>query len=206
MRCLIRFVAIAFALCIFATTVFASGGTLSYWYSDTNQIGRWNTSQFLVYTDKLNVSSNFSFHYCCANARREWESALGIPINLSNSAQDSNASIRFFGGTKDELGAIGMIVADNGEQGYTTTWKNNAEDWNYFSSIKKVYNMTGAKGYIIDDGYSSLDKYMNATTHEFGHAFGWSGHSTSSQDVMYSYCFGLYQLTQRDKNHLAQVY
>lgn len=66
--------------------------------------------------------------------------------------------------------------------------------------------MAYARGYIINDSNNTLNIYMNAATHELGHALGWMGHSTDKNDVMGAYSFGLYKLSDHDKCHLSQVY
>lgn len=44
--------------------------------------------------------------------------------------------------------------------------------------------MAYARGYIINDSNNTLNIYMNAATHELGHALGWMGHSTDKNDVI----------------------
>lgn len=46
-----------------STTAFAATnlGTLSYWYSDSDTIGRWDESSVKVYKDKLNSNASFFF-------------------------------------------------------------------------------------------------------------------------------------------------
>jgi len=204
MKYAMKAVAVLISLCILTLTVFASG-TLSCWYSDKDQIGRWSTSQLTVYYDKLNTSSDFSFYYSFANAENEWEAALGIAIVLSKSQADAYAPIRYYGGTREELSAMGFIP-NIGENGNTLFGKNNPENWTYNSTTKKVFNMAYARGYIINDSNNTLNIYMNAATHELGHALGWMGHSTDKNDVMGAYSFGLYKLSDHDKCHLSQVY
>ena len=65
--------------------------------------------------------------------------------------------------------------------------------------------MTDAKACIIDKGLG-----LNATKcvgmHELGHALGWKDHSSYYFDVMYHSTNNLIALTNRDKNHLVQLY
>lgn len=135
MKYAMKAVAVLISLCILTISIFASS-TLSCWYSDGDQIGRWSTSQLTVYYDKLNTSSDFSFYYSFANAEREWESALGISIVLSKSQADVYAPIRCYVGTKEELSAMGYTPSI-GENGRTMFGKANPENWNYNSTTKK---------------------------------------------------------------------
>ena len=48
--------------------------------------------------------------------------------------------------------------------------------------------------------------YTKTALHEMGHLFGWGGHSSSTQDVMYGKSSEITSLTLRDKNHLKQIY
>ena len=46
--------------------------------------------------------------------------------------------------------------------------------------------------------------YLNSII--LGHALGWHGHSNVSSDIMSEYGSSNILLTDRDKNHLSQVY
>lgn len=48
--------------------------------------------------------------------------------------------------------------------------------------------------------------YRHAYVHEFGHAFGWLGHSPNSMDIMHRESKTDYVLKARDIFHIRQMY
>ena len=70
---------------------------------------------------------------------------------------------------------------------------------------KTGYRQVSALGCIVDNNRTSAE-YIKTALHELGHAVGWNGHSANTSDVMYGYGSSVTVLTNRDKNHLSQVY
>lgn len=59
---------------------------------------------------------------------------------------------------------------------------------------------------IVKKSEHTANNYKTIAIHEMGHLFGWKGHSTNSSDVMYEAISSAITLTNRDKNHLKQIY
>ena len=79
---------------------------------------------------------------------------------------------------------------------------------NYNGSTKMLKKMISASVFIIDNGRTEA-KYNKTFTHELGHALGWLGHSSRTNnnlDIMYAYSSTVQNLTYYDKAHLNQVY
>ena len=176
-------------------------GSLSYWYSNDTNIGRWTSSPNIVST-KLNNNSSFYYTSGLSTARTQWNSALGLSMSIS-----SSGGIMFFGGTKAELEASGYFSLTSSSCGYT-----------YFTTVAKegiyTYGNTIIEGYILYLIYSCvIDRGMSAdmckevASHELGHALGYYGHYVSnSTSVMYPTAHENYTLKSWETSHLQQVY
>ena len=183
---------------------------LNYWYSDvpTNgeyKLGRFEDNTASLQVNKLNVNIMFHFSAGMKEARTKWEDALNITIStVSTSA--SSADIRFWGGTTEEINALGIFVVGSGVTGNTTiTEVNDSEDWIYGGTTIDAVIHKRVTGYIIDNDRSA-DSYIKTCIHELGHALGWRGHSSVTSDIMYSIESEVTTLTNRDKLHLSQAY
>lgn len=184
-------------------------GPLTYWKSNKTSILKWNYSPD-CYVHLLN--QNFSTGPASiGQANAKWYAA-GIPSNIINT--ESSADIVFYAGTKEEL-----IQADGDTFGTLTDQSNGhtlLDTVENTSSECDYYEYNGSKRYLwhINSGISGIIKKDNRTTynyyktglHEYGHLLGWYGHSSNSNDIMYSLGSEVIQLTNRDKNHILQVY
>ena len=180
---------------------------LSYWYSDASEIGKWTYSP-VVYYENHNPVNTFPLGSGMANGVSEWNAALGLSMTLSTT--NSNAPIRFHGGTKDQLEAtnlFGVIPVDYLGKTFVLS-STNLDKYSYNGSIKqlKVYNEV--IGYVVSRTDASYYNVIKTCTHELGHAMGWWGHPVSSQPtwVMQQGLLTNTTLTTDEKNHLIQVY
>lgn len=178
-------------------------GTLSYWYSDSDSIARWDKSSLNVYTNKLNSNSSFSFLIGISHGCDQWDDTLGL--TLSYGSTYTSAPIKFYGGTKDEVSAYGDFSITSSTNGVTQRTSSVEGTWKYGNTTKTGRLVSSAVGCIIDKDHTA-DEYRNTCTHELGHALGWAGHSSNSSDIMYSYGSSETSLTTRDSKHLSQVY
>ena len=93
-------------------------GTLSYWYSDDDTIGRWNANFIKVCKSKLNTNTSFAFLDGMTYGYDSWGYAIGKTISSgNNNFYNDNPSIRFYGGTRTEIIAQGLfypLQSDNG--------------------------------------------------------------------------------------------
>lgn len=198
----------ALALCAgLAVPAFATTnlGTLSYWYSDSEQIGRWNKSSIDIYTVKLNSYALFSFTIGMNHACNQWEDVTGMTLSKSSSSSFASAPIQYYGGTADELNATGEFTVPSTANGYTARYIKTEGTWTYGRTQKEGCLIDKALGFIVDKDHTA-DEYKNTCTHELGHALGWFGHSNNNSDIMYAYGNSVTSLTTRDKNHISQVY
>ena len=174
---------------------------IDYWYSNSDEICRWAGTPSISYK-KLNSNSNFTFLVAYSHARTQWNDG-GIST-ISGTFPSTN--VVCYGGTISEIySETGLVVpsSDNGVTffSHSTSYTN----LNYYGSVKKLYIMSSAKVCVVDKGRTA-NQYKKTCTHEIGHALGWIGHSSVSTDIMYYTGSSITALTNRDINHLAQVY
>lgn len=75
--------------------------------------------------------------------------------------------------------------------------------WIYNGQEKNGHKVISAKGGTI---LGNTNWIFSVTIHEIGHALGWCGHSSNSDDKMYAADNADKQtVTTRDLEHLAQV-
>lgn len=206
-----RIIICAIALCfslvaMISIPVSASNlGSLSYWYSDSNTIGRWNSDSLRVYKIKLNSNSSFTFLDSMSHGCSNWSSAINRQVSSGQSSSFSSAPIQYHGGTQAEVNAYGLFTVSSSDNGITAVYAYNEGTWTYGGSTKTGNLVIQAEGCIVDWGHTA-NQYKNTCSHELGHALGWYGHSSSSYDVMYTYGTSITSLSNNDKNHLSQVY
>ena len=186
---------------IIVTTAYAATlGYLSYWDSDSSHIGRWNTTRY-VYTYAVDGTLQGALPTYESHARSQWNNA-GV---TSYSSTSSSAVIKVFGGTYENLKAMEPNISST-NTGYTVSTSVNEGEWVAQGVYKTGKRYTSSKVYIVYKYGKSGNGYKKTTTHELGHALGWSGHSDSSADIMYSSASEVTTLTTTDKRHLKQVY
>lgn len=172
------------------------------WYSNSDTIGTWVGTQIKYGHKKLNSSSYFNFYASGLYAMKQWEDVLDISIE--NVLLMSEASITVFGGTWDEITALGLPFHPSA-LGYSYYSKASVLRTEYINGKEvTVKQIERAVIVIIDKGLMS--EYNHVTTHELGHALGWVGHSSESSDLMYAVNNSTTVLTSRDTAHLCQVY
>lgn len=194
-------------------------GSISYWFSDGDSIGRWTTMPGSVNTQKLDTSkSSFIFYVSMSHAIEKWNDALGrsIAVSTVTTAPSSSDKIIFYGGTQAQLdkqttlGSYLIPVPNDitGRVTYNTPSVTSYEgEWTYGFMTKYGYKHEKIYGYIVDKD-NTENQQRNTSTHELGHALGWRGHLSTlySTSVMYLYLTSITVLTAADKNQLSQVY
>jgi predicted Zn-dependent protease len=114
--------------------------------------------------------------------------------------------MKLFGGTylqlKTEFPSLGSN--NTGQAIYSRTLYTYT---NYVDMTIYVYKqLSGSKACVVQISGRTTNQYKKTMTHEIGHLLGWSGHSSNSNDIMYSSGSSITTLTLRDKNHLSQIY
>lgn len=181
----------------------ASLGTLSYWYSDSTTIERWDTHSLTVRAVKLDTLAVFSFNVSLTHACDQWKVPLGLSLYVTSS---TSAPISYYGGTRQALNNLSIFpTIYSGVNGGTINTSYQEGTYSYGATTKTGNVITSSIGYIVDNNRTN-NEYKETCTHELGHALGWYGHSSNWNSIMYAYGSSLTTLTYIDKNHLAQVY
>lgn len=184
----------------------------SKWHSDSYNVGYWEKTPYVSFS---NLSSSFSIVSYVNNAVNKWNKA-GIECAITT--VPSNAKIRFYGGTKSQLIALGFAYSSN-INGLTMfdSYSTAAEDYPY-----KVNKLSAVSVSMCSDlTYNGLSAsqinttilntlYNHVALHEMGHAMGWYGHSFGinhpENTVMYKYTCKIFTLTAYDTEHLTTIY
>lgn len=182
-------------------------GTISHWYSDDDRIGRWKTSR-VIYRNVLDDSMTFvQIEAYVDNARNQWANA-NITSSITNSK--SSSSIEVYGGTYRTLKNVlpTLRETDSGRASLTHnqegTWRRHLDENHY--KDHPGYVVTKVLAVVVYRSGKSSSGYRSTTMHELGHCFGWYGHSSNRSDVMYGTENSVTTITDRDKNHIKQVY
>ena len=186
------------------TTFAIDDGTLTCWYSDSSQVGFWQSTPSIGWK-KIDGGSNFNFGAAFSHGRTQWENA-GKPTDSPPST--GSVSIACFGGYQSTLEAR-FNVDLTGLNGATAVSSTYFAQLNYNGATKQLRKLQGTQVIMIVSNGHSQEQYNNTFTHELGHALGWFGHSSHSQngkDIMLSYGTKHQNLTDFDINHLNQIY
>lgn len=181
---------------------YSEAGTLQYWYSDKDAIGKFPDNAF-IYGNNFSgkTASQFPFESSVSNAISEWSNA-GIPCYTGNAA----SNILFYGGTRAQLNQLEYFNYDSGTLGETKyTSKSVSYTALYQGNAKTVYNFAKINTSICYNSSGNSKNYKKTALHELGHSLGWMGHS-SGEYVMTQGLKEITSLTQHDKQHLLQVY
>ena len=76
----------------------------------------------------------------------------------------------------------------------------------WYSDSNKVARWYSVPHNVFVHNLSTSSQYYKVATHEIGHAIGWRGHTATYIDVMYHTENSYYSLTNRDIEHLNQIY
>ena len=123
---------------------------------------------------------------------------------MTETTQESNANIKVYGGTIDELLALGYTL--NSSMLGITYWNYYYEGYYLYGNSARLEARMSSAEICIMAKNKTADEYQNTCVHELGHALGFFGHSSSESAVMYPYGQSRYQLQTVEKNHLKQVY
>ncbi|MFD1032841.1 matrixin family metalloprotease [Metaplanococcus flavidus] len=183
-------------------------GMLSYYYSDSSSIARYKSSP-LVYFGSLDSSvSGTQLSTMINHATNQWTNG-GVRVTTTTRKDWSN--IEVYAGNLTSLRTI-YPSYDSSNTGLMRPLSTAYEgEWRYAGTyIKNGFQHLRTQVLIKNRTETNLTTRMNyyrkTATHEIGHALGWRGHSSSSNDIMYSSSSAVQNLTTRDKVHLNQIY
>ncbi|MBR5738642.1 MAG: hypothetical protein IKY02_01485, partial [Lachnospiraceae bacterium] len=149
-------------------------GTLYYWYSGSDSIGRFSQSSIYVSLTNLSSSPSSSFPIDSAfyHAVGQWNNALDPLISTSYL---TNPLIQVYGGTAIQLTLQGYpysyysLIA-----GRTIRTEQFEGTWDYNDGATIIYgNLISSSVCLIVENGRTLEQYKNTVTHEMGHALGW---------------------------------
>lgn len=192
---------------VFGVSAFAVDGTLQYWYSNLDHVYRFKSQPSIWSKNYANGFTSANISKYIDHAKTEWYTTGGF--SCSYAPNESSASIKIYSGSYDELKPMFKSLV-TGHGGLTVYPGQSYESaWIYGDTSKDVFEVTEANFCVVNKGsaYSDTD-YKCVTTHEFGHALGWGGHSEKSSDVMFGAVqagSGKYLITARDKNQIYQL-
>lgn len=198
------FVVTVFILSVPVTAMAAQ--SLSCWYADVNYVAYTPyDGSYYVYDYSTDSTFKSWFKSAVLKASSQWNSTLPISVGETS----FNYAVNYvFGGELTQLKKSFPALEESmtGLTDYLTdTGKGVRVTYN--GSSKTVYPLkAGCKMCIVQKNGRTANGYTKTALHEMGHLFGWGGHSSSTQDVMYGKSSEITSLTLRDKNHLKQIY
>lgn len=191
-------IGMALTFFIFYSNVDAANKDITVsWYTSATHVGYWETDPKTFFT---NCSSAFDIASYANNAVSKWTSG-GVSSSITTTP--SNATMKFYGGTRAELNLAGFYYNDNNTYGltYWDTYYSAGTANKFFD----VYKITAASISMCSETDSLYRSHV--ALHEYGHALGWGGHSDSVKDVMYfKGDTTVTTLSESDINQLTQVY
>ena len=182
-------------------------GPVSSWADvESNFVGHWLYDPSVYY---INLSNDESFYFeeGIVEGISKWNTAL--ETNVSTVQSSSNADIIVVGGSTDDFREAFQWYIPDGTLGYTEwgfAYLGHYTSNTYNSPVKLDAAMLDATVLILQCPGRTNNEYVNACTHELGHALGFFGHTSSSTAIMYSHGHSGVTLARSEINHLAQVY
>jgi predicted Zn-dependent protease len=206
-----------------STTCFAieEYGDFTYWNSDSNKIGYFNSSTLYTYKAKTSTfgMTDTNFSSAVSSAITAWSSITNL---ATASGSSSNYTWQVIGCSRTEGNNLGFPSNANGA---TASWDSATYEavGSYNGATKNIYSIDYTTTYIVWDSSTSYKNSDFTTTkwkaifaHEYGHALGYAGHdagaSSSSKSLMnsssstYYDVWGVSTPQTRDKNHMNQMY
>ena len=180
-----------------------ASGTLSCWYSDEYRIGRWNSNYLNVFKCRLSLNDSPYFLDGMSHACSQWSCVL--PLTISSSTSNNSAPIRYYSGTLSLINSVFGYTIPSDYNGYSDLHYDYTDSWYLGSLVYTGVTLYDVNGCIIDKGRTQ-NQTKKTCTHELGHALGWIGHSGTSSDIMYFCGSSNIYLSNRDRQHLLQIY
>ena len=180
-------------------------GELQYWYDDeqNEKIGKWDYDPKIYFENLSNNDSTFYFDAATNSAVNQWNNALDI--SMSSVPDSAAADIIFYGGTAQDLVNRGLPITD-GTLGVTvSSLHDEGEYYTYGENEVSLVHIRAASVGLVSQGLTN-SMYIKTATHELGHALGFLGHITDSTAIMTQGIIPIDQLTDKDINHLKQIY
>lgn len=206
------------ALCVSAASFAGRLYVLNKWYASENTMYR-QAAYPTIYNSVIGGGFlDAEFNSMVTVARNTWSRGVngvgGMPSASTTSA--SNANIKVYGGPYDNMFSIDNNIRTD-YLGYTNRLSvTNEGQWGYKASATSPNDWSGM---VYKDGYKTYNTRIvivhrststffkeGVVAHELGHAFGWVGHSSMSSDLMQPNGIGRPAITQRDLDHVKQVY
>lgn len=198
---------------IFAHNSNALPQYLEYWYAkvydeehntfiDNANVIRYFSSSPTMYKENLSGFSNTSFNSYFTHGRNQWFNAGLIS---SYAYTEENANFKVYGGNnvdvKVKVPSLSAAIPARTVLTSTSVGTISCA----VSTTKEVEKISEVKIGINYSTYSD-NVYKNIFTHEMGHGFGWDNHSNNDADVMWPQTSYNTVLTNRDINHIKQMY
>ena len=211
MRTIIRIAATIIGVAM-ATTLSVSAwaedvpnlGELDYWYADNSIISHWNTTP-KIYAESLSTNKDFDLNNYIGFGIYQWSN--NSVVNCTLNGTSSSHTIHFYGGTAAQLEAAGVFSDCTGVNGKTKSTATVEGNYTYNGEIKTCKVTTYSKIALVEKSRTDM-AYCKTSAHELGHAIGYSGHSLTKGDIMYT--SSIYNttnaLTERDVKHIYQIY
>lgn len=163
-------------------------GITPVWHSTASVIGRFYSRPSVCYKAQNGfVASTFNSNV--SHALKQWNDN---GIRSTTQSEYAGADVLIYGGTFATMKLVIPAIFENyggkgiiSSEAYEGTWLVQSD-----GSFRDGYRIYQSKVVVISDpkksdGTPISANYKNVITHEVGHAFGWSGHSASSSDIMY---------------------
>lgn len=182
------------------------------WYSNKQEIMKWNTNPTFAITS---LNNNNTYVSGMDAAVANCNSAFGKNASYVHTSYiTTNYAVQFYGGTKSQIDSLNIF--SSGDYDNCAGLAKMIGKTYYGSYTKPTdgsvngYILTQVRGFVQEDGLSA-SQHRHVCLHEVTHAFGWSGHTDRSvfgyiNTVMYTYVNGITTFKESDIKHLKQYY